>query len=288
MAEPGRTPAADAEEIERLNVFKTGYNELIDRQNSLTQTAQQLLSSSILSGDDRNKLADKRQGIDQALKELQKLGRELSTDLNPGNLEKTAVRGFHNLFSGDVTDHRLSYVRFLQTHALLKGYYLQATRAWQFLTDAFKEAGISENSEIRRQLFSTCVRPASDTNDSLRVFVDRMARLLNLQTSGGGVYSPEINYLLSAVFYRESERMAAGHLRTGRRERPYRSGAAWRGEAAGIPGESRPDRPRSLQASAGKLATGRRRKRRLQSNSALLFPVRPPRSGSGTRKNSPT
>ncbi|MCR9143575.1 MAG: hypothetical protein NXI24_15110 [bacterium] len=190
----------DQEERDRLGVFKSGYSALTDRQNALVQTAQQLLSSSMLTGEDRSKLADKRQTIDQSLKELQKLGRELSTDLNPGNLEKTATREFHNIFSGDVTDHRLAYAQFLKTYEYLKRYYLQATRAWQTLRDAFTEAKISENSEIRKQIFSTCLRPAGDLNDSLRIFVDRMARLLNIQSTGLGVYSPEIVYQLSTIF----------------------------------------------------------------------------------------
>ncbi|MEQ9365863.1 MAG: hypothetical protein RIF32_16590 [Leptospirales bacterium] len=200
MAAADSSPAADQDEIDRLRVFKMGYGELIDRQNSLARTAQQLLSSSILTGEDRNKLADRRQSIDQSLKELQKLGRELSTDLHPGNLEKTATREYHNIFSGDVTDHRLAYAQFLKTHEFLKRYYSQATRAWQTLTDAFTDARISDNSEIRRQIFSNCLRPASDANDSLGIFIDRMARLLNLQPTGVGVYSPEIQYQLSTVF----------------------------------------------------------------------------------------
>lgn len=200
MAGMETSTAADQEETGRLNIFKMGYNELIERQNSLVQTAQQLISSSILSGEDRNKLSGQRQEIDQVLKELQKLGRELSTDLSPGNLEKTAAREFHNLFSGDVSDHRLSYAQFLKSHEFLNRYYLQATRAWQSLTDAFVRANVSENSEIRRQIFSNCVRPATDTNDSLRIFMDRMARLLNVQSTGAGVYSPEISYQLSTIF----------------------------------------------------------------------------------------
>lgn len=194
------TEAADQAELDRLNIFKSGYNEIIERQNSLIQTARQLFTSPILTGEDRNRLSSERQAIDVSLKDLQKHGRELQTDLNPGNLDKAATREFHNLFSGDVTDHRLAYAKFLRTYSLLKQYYLQATAAWQSVVDALDRAKISENSEIRRQIMATCVRPAGDTNDALRVFVDRMARLLRLRSPGVGVYSPEVNYQLSAVF----------------------------------------------------------------------------------------
>ncbi len=190
---------SDAADIARLDVFKTGYTALIERFTALTQTTQQLLSSSVIGNDERQRLADQRQEIDRQLNEIQKLGRELTTDINPGTLEKTATREYHTHFAGDISEHRLHFVQFRKTHELLEAYYRRVVNNWNGIAEAFDRARINENSEIRRQITSTALKPATATGESLRVFVERMGRLLRLD-AGPAVYSPEIAYQLSTVF----------------------------------------------------------------------------------------
>ncbi len=200
--------SSDRDEIARLSPFKTGYSAILERHQEAARTAQQLLSSSILSGEDRGKLGPHRAEIDKALTDIQKLCRELASDLHPSNIDKEARREYHNIFSGDVTDHRQAFVAYLKTYVYLQNFCETSADLWNTILNGLDEARIGDNSEIRRQLSAQAVRPAVDGNQALRLFLDRMGKILHLQRdpatskqlAGAAIYSPEIEYTLSTIY----------------------------------------------------------------------------------------
>ena len=198
----------DQHELEKLTIFKNGYQPLTDRQTALARSAIQVLSAPIVSQEERRKLTVRRQEIDRALEEIQKLSRELANDLSPSSLEKAAQRDYHNIFAGDISEHRLSFVQFLEACVYLNRYRKLTRESWELLEDSLRECEIQLSSELYQQLTSNCLRPASEVHDALVTYCERMGRILRLQAdplrgrqlSGLGIYHPEIPYQLSTVF----------------------------------------------------------------------------------------
>lgn len=225
---------SDRAEIDRLTPFKTGYGSIQERHQEAARTAQQLLSSSILTGEDRGKLSPHRAEIDKALTDIQKLCRELGSDLHPANIEKEAQREYHNIFSGDVTDHRRNFVAYLKTYVYLQTFCESTTDLWNTVLNLLDEARIADNSEIRRQLSAQAVRPAIEGNQTLRLFLDRMGKILHLQRdpatskqlAGAAIYSPEIDYMLSTVYTENLDRFVDAIFADDRRLDPNQLGTA--------------------------------------------------------------
>ena len=208
MSDSGKS---DAAELDAISLFKKGYNEVIEAQTNLVRSTQQLLGSNLASADDRSRLQEARTTIDKALGEMQKQARQLSSDLNPGNLEKDSIREYHNIFSGEVTDHRVSFIRFLKTYVALKRYALETSQQWGEIQSAVQAAGLAEKSELRYQLITYHARPGIQSCENIQTFCNRMGRILRLKRDplssrsldGAAVYSPDIEYTLSFVFTTE-------------------------------------------------------------------------------------
>ncbi|MBX7058646.1 MAG: hypothetical protein K1X75_11320 [Leptospirales bacterium] len=199
---------SDRSDLQKIDDFKRGYQEPIDRHVALVRNAQQMLASASLSGEDRKSLHDARAALDKLLLHIQTLSRSLSSDLQPLNLDRDVMRDYHTVFAGEANDHRLSYVRFLRTYVLLKRFALDASDAWTSIQKIIARLDLQSGAEFRDQFVSFGVTAGLRSCEGFQIFCQRMAILLQLQKDpivtkkldGAAIYSPEIDYLLSGVF----------------------------------------------------------------------------------------
>lgn len=221
-----RSETSDLGELSLIQEFKLGYQEVIDRQSALSRTAIQLLTSPIITPDERRIVNELRATVDKALAQIQTLCRSAISDLQPLQLDKEAMRDYHNVFSGDVTDHRLSYVRFLKTYVLLKRLTLDLAEQWTIIQNALTRSELKTGSEFREQFLTYGVRAGLRACETMQAFCRRMATLLQLQTDpvaskrfdGAGVYCADIDYALSAVFRENLDQWTADIFAEARRD----------------------------------------------------------------------
>ncbi len=221
-----RSATSDLGELSLIQEFKHGYQEVIERQAALARTASQLLTAPIITPDERRIINELRNTVDKALAQLQTLCRSAISDLQPLQLDKEAMRDYHNVFSGDVTDHRLSYVRFLKTYALLKRLTLDLAEQWTIIQNATTRSELKTGSEFREQFLTYGVRAGLRACEAMQAFCRRMATLLQLQTDpvatkrfdGAGIYSADIDYALSAVFRENLDQWTADLFAEARRD----------------------------------------------------------------------
>lgn len=199
---------SDRAELQLIDEFKRGYQEPIDKHLALIRNAQQMLAGASLAGEDRKQLSDARNTLDKLLLQLQNLCRQLSSDLQPLNLDRETMRDYHTLFTGESSEHRIGFVRFLRTYILLKKFILDGSDAWTQIKKAINALDLRSGREFRDQFLSFSVNAALRSLENFQVFCSRMAILLQLQRDplaskrldGVAIYSPDLDYQLSAVF----------------------------------------------------------------------------------------
>lgn len=198
----------DRSEIEQISDFKNGYLKVLESQLYLTQNTVALLSSSILTADDRQCMSDYRSELDMGLRDILKIIRQSMTDISASNLEKEAHRDYHNLFNGDASDERIAFIVFLKTYVVLKNFTMDAAQAWSNLQRTADRADFSQTSEFRRQLYNYNLRPSIRQIENINLFCSRMSKILRLKRDplttlkidGLAIYCPDIIYTLSYVF----------------------------------------------------------------------------------------
>ncbi len=217
---------SDLGELSLIQEFKHGYQEVIDRQAALGRNASQLLTSPIITPDERRVVSELRDTVDKALTQIQNLCRAAVSDLQPLQLDKEAMRDYHNVFSGDVTDHRLSFVRFLKIYALIKRLTLDLAEQWTLIQNAVSRSELKPGSEFREQFLTYGVRAGLRACEAKQAFCRRMATLLQLQSDpvsskrfdGAGIYCADIDYVLSAVFRENLDQWTAEIFAEARRD----------------------------------------------------------------------
>ncbi len=200
-------------ELERISDFKGGLIPVLERQSTHIRILRQVLSSSIITPEERLALQDVSVNIDRSLTEVQGLIREATLHLGPGNMDQEARKNFHNFFSSDQTEHKLAYVNFLLTAVHLKRFCMEASALWATIRGFLEKARLSPTSQLREQAIKYRIDPAIFDTESMRILADRMGRVvqfkqdpLSTRNLGGiGVYSPGINYQLSVVFREDLE-----------------------------------------------------------------------------------
>ncbi len=198
----------DIGEIEQIADFKKGYNNVFEQLTSLAASAQKGLGSSVVTDEIRPKLAGASKEIDQALSTIQAASRQLLLNLQGTELEREATREFHNFFTDSISDHRIEYIVFMKSYALIKAYNLETHGLWSQIKKLVDEAEIPRNSDFYQQVINYRVVPAMRMGESIRVFTARMSVVLgithepgNLKNLGDiGRYSPDLSYQLSTVF----------------------------------------------------------------------------------------
>ncbi|MCB1171238.1 MAG: hypothetical protein KDK25_12920, partial [Leptospiraceae bacterium] len=118
-------PATDTE-LDRISDFKGGLLPVLERQQTHLRILRQVLSSSIITPEERLSMQDVSLPLDRSITEFQGLIREAIMQLNPGNLDQEARKNFHNFFNAEPSAHRMSYVVFLLTAVHLKRYAVEA------------------------------------------------------------------------------------------------------------------------------------------------------------------
>lgn len=197
-----------ADDLKKLETFKTGYTAFIEAQASQARAAQQLLNSPLLTVDEKRPLAEALPQIDKLLLEVSNNSRQLMLQLSPGNLQKEAQRDYHAFFKGDILDHQLSFVVFLKTYILFARFARTLADSWRQIRELIIAAPLSDQSEFRKQMLQYRVGPVLADLESLKVLLSRMALVLQstrdpLTTRDIGLlgaYREDASYQLSSVF----------------------------------------------------------------------------------------
>ncbi len=200
--------ARDLEDIQKIEAFKKGYLPVLEGQITHAKAAQQLLTSSVFTPEEKKILSNTLPELDKLLSAIQTITRQLLMDLNPNNLQKDAGRDYHAFFKGDVLDHQLSYIVFFKTYVHLARYLKNLTETWKRIREMVTESRLSDASEFRKQLLHFRVGPVLNDIDALRTFVTRMGMVLQITRdpltardfAGAGKYREDIPYQLSTVF----------------------------------------------------------------------------------------
>lgn len=200
-------PATD-KELDRIADFKGGLTPVLERQQTHARILRQVLSSSIITPEERLSLQDVSVTLDRTITELQGLVREAMVQLGSGNLDQEARKNFHNFFSAETSEHRLSYVKFLLTAVHLKRYAVEAAGLWGKIRSMLEKARLAPTSQLREQAIKYRVDPGVYDSESMRILSERMGRVVRFKQdplstrslSGIGSYSPSISYTLSVVF----------------------------------------------------------------------------------------
>lgn len=200
--------AARKMEMDRISDFKGGIMPVLERQQTHIRILRQVLSSSIITAEERLLLQDVSVEIDRTLTELQGLVREATMLLNPGNTAQEARKNFHNFFASDPTEHKMNYVAFLLSAVHGKRLALEASQLWGKIRKALEKARLAPTSQLREQALKYRVDPAMYDVESLRILCERMGRVVRFKQdplstrnlSGIGTYSPGLTYQLSVVF----------------------------------------------------------------------------------------
>lgn len=200
--------APENEEIRKIEPFKKGYAAFVDSQAAHARAAQQLLGSSVLTPDEKRTLGDALPQIDKLLVEIGNASRQLQLQLSATNLHKEAQRDYHAFFKGDILEHQLSFVTFLKTYILLSKYARALIEHWKKVRELVTSAKLADNSEFRKQILQFRVGPVLQDLESLRIFVQRMALILNStkdptvtrDISALASYREDGMYQLSSVF----------------------------------------------------------------------------------------
>jgi hypothetical protein len=210
----GHPMLAETEEIRKIEPFKKGYAAFVDSQAAHARAAQQLIGSSVLVPDEKRALGDGLPQIDKLLVEIGNTSRQMQLQLSATSLHKEAQRDYHAFFKGDILEHQLSFVIFLKTYILLSKYSRSLIESWKTIRELVTGAKLSDNSEFRKQLLQFRVGPVLQDLESLRIFVQRMAVILNStrdpittrEISALASYREDGVYQLSSVFSENLQR----------------------------------------------------------------------------------
>ncbi|MBU42596.1 MAG: hypothetical protein CMN76_05215 [Spirochaetaceae bacterium] len=206
-------------ELERISDFKGGLIPVLERQQTHIRILRQVLSSSIITPEERLSLQDVSVNVDRTLTELSGVIRESLMQLGASNLDQEARKNFHNFFSADPSDHRLSYVRFLLAAVYVKRFSMEAGALWGKIRSFLEKGKLAPTSQLREQAIKYRIDPAIYDTESLRVFAERMGRVVQFKQdplktrnlSGIGTYSPALDYQMSVVFREDLESYIEKH-----------------------------------------------------------------------------
>ena len=199
---------SDRPEIEQIDVFKMGYAGVTDQVVSFASTCRQLLGSHFVTSEVRTHLQAIGGELDKSLALVQDISRKLPLQLNSSDLERDGFRDYHNFFTEQINDHRVSFIVFLKTYAILKSYNLEISDLWYKIKGTLENSGVPKNSDFMRQFLSYRLVPAMRINEVIRVYCSRMTLILGMESEPGsfkdlhkmGVYNENMNYQLSTVF----------------------------------------------------------------------------------------
>ncbi|MBI3396440.1 MAG: hypothetical protein HY042_11435 [Spirochaetia bacterium] len=198
----------ESPDLALIDDFKKGYAYVPERMAGLAKAAQQLLTSSALTQDERIRLQTSMAEMDKGLGDLQTLCRQVISALSADTLKKDASREYHSVFTGEFNDHRLSFIIFLKTMIYLKRFALEASEILHRIRSKVVGAQLAPASEFRSQFIDFRVQPAIHLCTTISTFADRMARILRVQKdplsvkslAGVGDYNSIGTYQLSSVF----------------------------------------------------------------------------------------
>lgn len=201
-------------ELDRIGDFKGGLMPNLERQQTHVRILRQVLSSSIITPEERLALQEVSVNVDRSLTELQGVIREGILHLSPSHTDQEAKKNFHNFFSADPTEHRLAYVRFLLTAVHLKRFAMESSGLWGKIRSLLEKARLAPTSQLREQAIKYRIDPAIYDTESMRILSERMGRVVQFKQdplntrnlAGIGTYSPGLVYQFSVAFREDLDR----------------------------------------------------------------------------------
>jgi len=209
--------SSDASEIGRIGSFRRGYSYFLNQFISLALGFQNYLSSGAIAESLKREMIPIRKELDTCLSQSIQSARDLLLELDEKHLNPAARKELITYFpDGNTDQHRLEFVMFYKTFEGLRKFYSISLVSWKQIQSLVLSASLSDEKFRSEILLRSRILPILDEFDNLKVFLQRMAVILEVENPDSVLqskkispnYNPNREYKLSSVFQEGLRRQA--------------------------------------------------------------------------------
>lgn len=197
------------ENISKITVFRRGYISYLNSFLNLANGLMNYLSSGNVSEQSKRELIPFRKDIDQNIIRTTKLAKDLILELDDKHMVPASKKEIPVHFRDAREDtHRLAFVSFYKTFESLRNFHNVSKEAWTNIQYTVLSANLTDQNFKSDAILQFRVLPILDSLESLKIFLERMAKILAIQEPHlifkqkrtEPVYSESGEYKLSSVF----------------------------------------------------------------------------------------
>ncbi|MCG9874878.1 MAG: hypothetical protein MH321_08835 [Leptospiraceae bacterium] len=172
----------DDYEIKKLADFRRGYHFFLSQFTSLATGLQNFFASNGINDAVKRELLPYRKQLDSDIVSTIKVAKDLMIELDEKHLQPAARKDSISYFqNGNIDNHQIDFIIFHKSFESLREFYNLAKQSWNSIRLTILSADIKDESFKADVILEYRIIPIFDKIDSLKILLQRMAVILNIQ-----------------------------------------------------------------------------------------------------------